>query len=144
MVFLNIIYLFNMVSQPLTLLQTLACIAAEINYITYIHIFMHYTENKIVICQLQNALSNFLKFCKVCARQKSKNESSIFIYKFGRNFCFSSKFKNCFQVLFIAKVNVTKKIHYMHLTLYSHILTSLLLLVAGSLKVCITFFTTGD
>ena len=144
MVFLNIIYLFNMVSQPLTLLQTLACIAAEINYITYIHIFMHYTGNKIVICQLQNALSNFLKFCKVCAQQKSKNESSIFIYKFGRNFCFSSKFKNCFQVLFIAKVIVTKKIHYMHLTLYSHILTSLLLLVAGSLKVCITFFTTGD
>ena len=144
MVFLNIICLFNMVSQPLTLLQTLACIAAEINYITYIHIFMHYTGNKIVICQLQNALSNFLKFCKVCARQKSKNESSIFIYKFGRNFCFSSKFKNCFQVLFIAKVIVTKKIHYMHLTLYSHILTCLLLLVAGSLKVCITFFTTGD
>ena len=111
MVFLNIIYLFNMVSQPLTLLQTLACIAAEINYITYIHIFMHYTGNKIVICQLQNALSNFLKFCKVCARQKSKNESSIFIYKFGRNFCFISKFKNCFQVPFIAKVIVIKKIH---------------------------------
>ena len=144
MVFLNIIYLFNMVSQPLTLLQTLACIAAETNYITYIHIFMHYTGNKIVICQLQNALSNFLKFCNVCARQKSKNESSIFIYKFSRNLCFISKFKNCFQVLFIAKVIVTKKIHYMHLTLYSHILTSLLLLVAGSLKVCITFFTTGD
>ena len=111
MVFLNIIYLFNMVSQQLSLLQTLACIAAETNYITYIHIFMHYTGNKIVICQLQNALSNFLKFCNVCARQKSKNESSIFIYKFSRNLCFISKFKNCFQVPFIAKVIVIKKIH---------------------------------
>ena len=70
---------------------------------------MHYTGNKIVICQLQNTLSNFLKFCKVCARQKSKNECSTFIYKFSRNLCFSSKFKNCFQAPFITKVVVTKK-----------------------------------
>ena len=44
--------------------------------------------NKIVSWQLKNAMSNFLKFCKVCAQQKSKNKSGTFIYKFSkiRNF----------------------------------------------------------
>ena len=33
---------------------------------------MYNTGNKIVICQLQNAKSNFPKFCKVYARQNQK------------------------------------------------------------------------
>ena len=40
---------------------------------TYIHIFMNNTENKIVTCQLQVAILNFPKFCKIYARKKSKN-----------------------------------------------------------------------
>ena len=33
---------------------------------------MYNAGNKIVICQLQNAISNFPKFCSVCARQNQK------------------------------------------------------------------------
>ena len=36
------------------------------------HSFICNTGNKIVICQLQNAKSNFPKFCKVYARQNQK------------------------------------------------------------------------
>ena len=39
---------------------------------------------------IKNAMSNFPKFCKVCAQQKSKNKSGTFIYKFSRNLCFNS------------------------------------------------------
>ena len=51
---------------------------------------MYNTGNKMVICQLQNAMSNFPKFCKVCARKKSKNKSGTLIHKFSRNLCFNS------------------------------------------------------
>ena len=47
---------------------------------------MHNTGNKTV---MKNAISNFPKFCKGCARQKSKNKSGTFIYKFSRNLCFN-------------------------------------------------------
>ena len=83
---------------------------------------MSNTGSKIVIWQLQNATSNFPKLYKVCAQQKSKKKSGTFVYKFSRNICFNSEFKNRFQVPFMVKVINTKKIHYMHLTLYSHIL----------------------
>ena len=33
---------------------------------------MSYAGNKILICQLQNAKSNFQKFCKIYARQNQK------------------------------------------------------------------------
>ena len=56
------------------------------------HIFMCNTK-----CQLQNAKSNFPKFCKVYARQKSKNNSDTFTYTFCRNHCFNSSFKSRFQ-----------------------------------------------
>ena len=82
--------LFNKVSNPLTLSQTLDCIAADTNYMKYVHIFMCNAGNKIVTWQLQNAMSNFRNFCKVCAQQKSKNKSGTFIYKFSRNLCFNS------------------------------------------------------
>ena len=81
--------LFNKVSHLLTLSQTLDCIAGDIIW-AYIHIFMCNTGNKIVTWQLQNAISNFSKFWKVCAQQKSKNKSGTFIYKFSRNLCISS------------------------------------------------------
>ena len=51
---------------------------------------MDNTGNKIVICQLQNAISKFPVFCKFYARQKSKNKSGTFVYKFSRNLCFNS------------------------------------------------------
>ena len=63
--------LCNKVSDPLKVRQRLACIAEDI-ISTYIHIFICNTGNKIMICQLQNAKSNFLKFCKVYARQNQK------------------------------------------------------------------------
>ena len=58
---------------------------------------MYNTGNKIVVCQLQNAKSNFPKFCKVYARQKSKNKPGTFIYTFRRNIYFNSSFKSRFQ-----------------------------------------------
>ena len=88
--------LCNKVSDPLKVRQRLACIAED-TISTYIHIFMCNTGNKIIICQLQNAKSNFPKFCKVYARQKSKNNSDTFTYTFCRNHCFNSSFKSRFQ-----------------------------------------------
>ena len=70
--------LLNKVSHPLTLSQALDCIAADTMW-TCIHIFMCNTGNEIVTWQLQNAMSNFPKFGKVCAQQKSKNKSGAFI-----------------------------------------------------------------
>ena len=40
---------------------------------------MYSTGNKIVICQLQNANSNFSKFCKVYARKKSET-NVVYLY----------------------------------------------------------------
>ena len=70
---------------------------------------MYNTGNKMVICQLQNAKSNFLKFCQVYARQKSKNKIGAFINTFSRNLCFNSHFKNPFEEAFVVKVIHTKK-----------------------------------
>ena len=82
--------LFNRLSHPLKIRHTFDCIAADINYLN-IYIFMYNTGNKIVICQIQNAKSNFSKFCKVYTRQKTKYKSGTFIiYTFSRNVCFNS------------------------------------------------------
>ena len=43
----------------------------------YLNIYPHIYGNKLVICQLQNAKSNFQKFCKVYARQ---NQITNLIY----------------------------------------------------------------
>ena len=67
--------------------------------------FMCNTGNKIVICQLQNAKSNFPKLCKVYAR-KNKKKSDTFTYKFSRKYC-------RFQEAFLAKIIDTK--HTLHL-----------------------------
>ena len=49
--------LFNKVSDPLKIRHTLDCTAGDINYLNiYLHI---YIGDKIVICQLRNAKSNF-------------------------------------------------------------------------------------
>ena len=54
-------------------------------------LFMYDIGNKIVICQIQNAKSNFPKFCKVYARQKTKYKSDIImIHTFSRNLYFNS------------------------------------------------------
>ena len=84
--------------------HTLDCIAAD-TISTYIHIFMHNTGNKIAICQLQNAKSNFPKFCKVYTRQKSKNKSGTFIYTF--TLILNSKI--VFKKLFWLKLSILKK-----------------------------------
>ena len=63
--------LCNKVPDRLKVRHRLYCIAEDTIW-TYIHIFMCNTGNKIVICQLQNAKSNFPKFCKVYARQNQK------------------------------------------------------------------------
>ena len=71
-----------------------------------------------MICQLQNAKSNFSKFSKVSARQNQKtNLMHLFIHTFSKNLCFNSSFKNRFQEAFLIKVINAKKIHYLHLTL---------------------------
>ena len=41
---------------------------------------MYTTGNKIVICQLQNAKSNFSQFSKVYARQKKQNANLVYLY----------------------------------------------------------------
>ena len=69
---------------------------------------MYNTGNKIVICQLKNAISNFTKFCKVCARQKPKNKSGTFTYKFSRNLCFMLNLKIVFKYLLWLKLSILK------------------------------------
>ena len=82
--------LFNKLSDPLKVWHTLDCIAAGTNCLN-IYLHMYNTVNKIVICQLQNAKSNFPKFYKVYAGQKIKYKSGTFvIYTFSRNICFNS------------------------------------------------------
>ena len=63
--------LCNKVSDPLKVRHMLAYIAED-TILSYIHIFMCNTGNEIVTCQLQNAKSNFPKFCKVFGRQNQK------------------------------------------------------------------------
>ena len=82
---------------------------------TYIHIFMYNTENKIFLCELQNAISNFQKFCKVFAQQKSKSKSGTFMYKFSRNLCLILNSKIVFKYLLWLKLLVLKKIQYIAL-----------------------------
>ena len=71
---------------------------------------MYNTGNKFVICQLQNPKSNFPKFFKAYAREKTN-----IIYLYTHYLCFSTSFKVCFQEAFLVKVINPKKLHYMHL-----------------------------
>ena len=82
--------LFNKLSDTLKVRHTLDCVAEDLTIRTYIYIFMYNTENKIVICQLQNAKSDFPKFCEVYGRQKTKYKSGTFIYVFSRSLCFNT------------------------------------------------------
>ena len=77
---------------------------AEDTIWTYIQKFEWNTGSKIMICQLQNAKSNFPKFCKV-----KKNKCDIFTYIFSRNHCFNFSFKSRLQEAFLVKVIYTKK-----------------------------------
>ena len=70
---------------------------------------MYIIGNKIVICQLQNAKSNFPGFCKVHAQQNHKSKCDTFIYTFNRDLCFDSSIKNCFQEAFLVNVIITKE-----------------------------------
>ena len=56
------------------------------------------TANKIVICQLQNAKSNFPKFRKGYAWQ---NQKTNLIHLNRGNHCFNSSFKSRFQEYFL-------------------------------------------
>ena len=76
---------------------------------------MYNTENKIFLCELQNAISNFQKFCKVFAQQKSKSKSGTFMYKFSRNLCLILNSKIVFKYLLWLKLLVLKKIQYIAL-----------------------------
>ena len=51
---------------------------------------MDNTGNKIVICQLQNAKSNFPKLAKFMHDKNKKNKPVTFIYTFSGNLCFNS------------------------------------------------------
>ena len=82
--------LFNKLSDALKVRHTLDCVAEDLTIWTYIYIFMSNTENKLVICQLQNAKSDFSKFCEVYGRQKTKYKSGTFIYVFSRSLCFNT------------------------------------------------------
>ena len=66
------------------------------------------TGDKIVICQLQNAKSNFPKLLQSFCTAKLKNKSDKFTYTIGRNHCFNFSFKSQFQELFLVKVIYTK------------------------------------
>ena len=57
--------LFNKLSGALNFRHTLDFIAVDTNFLSIIYIIMYNTGNKIVVCQLQNAISNFPKFCEV-------------------------------------------------------------------------------
>ena len=65
------------------------------------------TGKKFVICQLQNAKSNFSKFCKVYARQ-NQNKSDTFEYTFSRNHYFNLLSKVVFKKLFWLKLFLLK------------------------------------
>ena len=76
---------------------------------------MYNTENKLVICLLQNAKSNFPRLCKAYARQNQKtNLMYLYIHLVET---FNSSFKNCFQEAFFVKNHQYYKTRYMHLTL---------------------------
>ena len=83
--------LFYKLSYPQKVQHTLDCIATDTNYLNIFYIFMDNTGNKIVINQLSNAKSNFPKYCKIYARQKTNYKSGTFmIYAFSRNIWFNS------------------------------------------------------
>ena len=107
--------LCNKVSDPLKVRQRLACIAED-TISTYIHIFMCNTGNKIIICQLQNAKSNFPKFCKVYAWQNQKTNLIHLHIHLVESMGLILHWKVVFKKLFLLKLFILK-MRYMHLTL---------------------------
>ena len=75
---------------------------------TYIYIFIYNTGNEIVICQLQNAKSNFPKLCKFYTRQKTKCKSGIFIQyiHLAETFALIFDSKIVFKKLFWLKLSI--------------------------------------
>ena len=98
--------LFSKVSDPLKVRHTLDCTAADTNYLNKMYIFMY--RIKIVICQLQNAKSNFPKFCKVHAPQKTKYKSGIFIEHLVETFALILHSKIVFKKLFLLKLSILR------------------------------------
>ena len=103
------------VSDSLKIRQRLACISED-TIRTYIHIFMCNTGKKIVICQLQNAKSNFPKFCKVYARQNQKTNQIHLHIHLVETIALILLSKVVFKKLFWLKLFILK-INCMHLTL---------------------------
>ena len=87
------------------------------HYLNNIHIFMNNREKKLAICLLQNAKSNFPKFCKIYASQNQKTNLIYLYIHLVETFALVLHSKNVFKRLFLAKVINTKKIHCILLTL---------------------------
>ena len=66
------------------------------------------TGNKIVICQLQNAKSNFPKFCKVYAQNQKTNLIHLHIH-LVETIALILLSQVLFKKLFLVKVIYTKK-----------------------------------
>ena len=65
--------------------------------------------NKIVIWQLQNAMSDFPKHCKICAQQKSKNKSGTLYINLVETFALILNSKIFFKYLLWLKLSILKK-----------------------------------
>ena len=69
---------------------------------------MYNTGNKILICQLQNAKSNFPKFFKVYARQKSQNKPGTLFMHLVETFALILNSKIVFKKLLWLKLLILK------------------------------------
>ena len=74
------------------------------------------TGNEIVICQLQNAKSNFPKLCKVYAKQNQKTNLIYLHINLVETIALIFHPKVVFKKLFWFRLFILK-MHYMHLTL---------------------------
>ena len=74
------------------------------------------TGNEIVICQLQNAKSNFPKLCKVYAKQNQKTDLIYLHINLVETITLIFHPKVVFKKLFWLTLFILK-MHYMHLTL---------------------------
>ena len=81
---------------------------------------MYNTGNKIVICQLQNAISNFPKFCKVCARQKSKKNLAHLYMSLVESFALILNSKTVFKYLLWLKLLILKNTLHALNPLFTH------------------------
>ena len=70
--------------------------------------FMYNTGNKLVISQLQNAKSNFLKSCKVYARQNQKTNLIDLYIHLVETFALILHSKIVFKKIFWLKLSILK------------------------------------